>query len=274
MIRTLTKYATAIPLKRRYYQIANWGIATLLGSTLDLVHIVEYPRCGGSWIRHMLQDALDVKQYAMDRHLTSGTIVQTHSLPQPAIRKPIVILRDPRDIMVSFYFKKIHFDKHLRKGKAFSTSQFRHDPEREAQDDFLEFLKVHLISPEHPRFHFRDFAKAWLFDRESFSVKYEDCKQDAEHQLRRMLGFLDKAVGDDKITLAVEQNSFENRTLRRSGKIRKPGEAEVGQFERKGIVGDWKNVFNSQAAEIFQKYEGGTLIKLGYEPDASWASRV
>ena len=223
----------------------------------------------------MLQDAMGIKQYAMDRHLTRGTIVQTHSLPQPAIRKPIVVLRDPRDIMVSFYFKKIHFDRQARNGKVFLTGSFQHDPKRETSVDFCEFLSAHLVAPEHPRFHFRDFAKSWVFDREnSFTVKYEDCKQDAESQLRRMLDFVGKKVDDEQIVHAVEKNSFENRTLQRSGKKRKPGEAESGQFERKGIVGDWKNVFNSESAKIFDKYEGEPLIKLGYETDSDWVSQI
>jgi len=131
------------------------------------------------------------------------------------------------------------------------------------------------VSPEHPRFHFGDFAKVWVFDRgNSFTVKYEDCKQDAERELRRMLHFVGKEASDEKIRLAVEKKSFENRTLRRSGRKRKPGEADTGQFERKGIVGDWKNLFNSDAAKIFNKHEEQALIKLGYEPNSDWVSQI
>lgn len=275
MSKNLVERITAIPLKRRYYQIANWTIATLFGRALNLVHVAEYPRCGGTWIRHMLQDAMGIPQYAMNRHLTSGTIIQTHSLPQPAIRKPIVILRDPRDIMVSFYFKKIHFDKKIRSGAGGSIGKFQHDPERETKADFCEFLRAHLVSPEHPRFHFREFANAWVFNRtNSFTVRYEDCKADAEHELRRMLDFVGKEVDNDKILAAVEKNSFENRTLKRSGKTRRPGQADTGQFERKGIVGDWKNVFNLEAARIFDMHEGQALIELGYESSSDWVSQV
>lgn len=274
MIENLSRFFTAIPPKRRYYQIANWTIATLFGRSLELVHMVEYPRCGGSWMRHMLQDATDVKQYAMDRYLTQGTIIQTHTLPQLAVRKPIVIMRDPRDVMVSLYFKKIHFDKHLRKGKEFSTTRFHHDPSKDTQDDFCDFLKVHLVNPDHPRFHFRQFVNEWVSGKESFVVTYEDCKIDAEKQLRRMVEFVGKQVSDEKITAAVEKNTFENRTLQRSGKKRKPGEADSGQFERRGVVGDWRNVFNAEAAQVFEQYEGQTLIKLGYESDSHWVSEV
>jgi hypothetical protein len=69
----------------------------------------------------------------------------------------------------------------------------------------------------------------------------------------------------------VQQNSFENRTKQRSGRARNPGQTDASQFERKGIVGDWRNVFSPEAARLFDQFEGPTLVRLKYEPDSSWA---
>jgi hypothetical protein len=39
---------------------------------------------------------------------------------------------------------------------------------------------------------------------------------------------------------------------------------------RKGIAGDWKNVFAERDKKIFKKEAGGLLVELGYEKDHDW----
>jgi hypothetical protein len=39
---------------------------------------------------------------------------------------------------------------------------------------------------------------------------------------------------------------------------------------RKGIAGDWRNVFTERDKAIFKEEAGGLLIKLGYERDSNW----
>ena len=51
---------------------------------------------------------------------------------------------------------------------------------------------------------------------------------------------------------------------------RKAGEEDRSSFLRKGIAGDWKNHFNTEAVNIFDHYAGETLIKLGYEKNHDW----
>ena len=103
-------------------------------------------------------------------------------------------------------------------------------------------------------------------------MKYEDFKTEPAIQLRRLTDFVGVEVPDSKIDEAVEKNSFANRTKRRGGKVRTTGETDNSQFERKGIVGDWKNLFSDDAKKLFAKHEGDTLVKLEYEPNQDWAS--
>ena len=224
-------------------------------------------------MRHLMQDSMDIPQYAYDRPLSKNTIIQCHVLPSPMIRRAVVLFRDPRDATVSFYHKKVNYDKNFRGGKLFTVGDFRHDPDRDVKEDFYEFLKVHLVEPDHPRFTFGKFANLWLAQENTCVAKYEDFKTEPAVQLRRLTDFVGADVSDEKIEFAVENNSFANRTKRRSGKERAPGESDNGQFERKGIVGDWKNHFTNAAKKLFAQHEGQTLIKLGYEPDESWADR-
>ena len=76
--------------------------------------------------------------------------------------------------------------------------------------------------------------------------------------------FSDLDVPETTIKRVVDNYSFENQTRR------KPGEENINSFLRKGVSGDWKNHFNSQAKEVFKYHAGDLLIKLGYEKDKNW----
>lgn len=268
----LWKRLTAVPLSRRYYQVANGVVNYCWGGALQIVHLAEYPRCGGTWIRHLMQDALGVEQYATDRIISKNTIIQCHALPHQGIRRAVVVFRDPRDAMVSFYHKKVHYDKRFRGDRPLEFGGYRHDPERAVEVDFYAYLKAQLEAPDHPRFSFGQFARAWLEQPNTCVVKYEDCKADPVRELDRLVRFVGREVPESVLADAVEKNSFANRTRQRSGAVRREGESDSSQFERKGIVGDWRNLFTQQACDLFLKHEGETLRRLGYEPDHSWAT--
>ena len=271
-MKNLIRRFSSVPIASRYYQLVNGIINAACGGSMQILHVIEYPRCGGSWIRHIMQDAMDIQQYAYDRLLTRNTIIQCHSLPNWQIRRPVVLFRDPRDSLVSFYHKMTSFDKTLTDRPNLAFANYRHDVERPVQEDFADFLESHLIEPQHPRFTFHQFAKQWMDQQDTCVVRYENFKTNPRSELKKIVEFANWEIGDEELIAAIEKNSFENRTKMRSGKSRKPGESDVGQFERKGIIGDWKNLFNQRAKETFLKYEGETLCLLGYEQDTSWAN--
>ena len=271
---TIWKRLTATSFSNRYYQVSNGVINALLGRRLGITHLVEYPRCGGTWIRHLLQDALDIRQYAYDRRLSRNTIIQCHKLPNWMIRRAIVVFRDPRDAMVSFYHKQVHYDQKFRGQRPLAIGPYRPDPQRDLQDDFVEFLKAQLTAPEHPRFSFGEFATRWLAEDNACYAKYEDFKTNPVKQLARLAEFMGQTPLHEQLEQAVEKNSFANRTRRRSGTVRTPGQSDNHQFERKGIVGDWQNVFSQAARRLFDKFEGETLLTLGYEPDHQWVDAL
>ena len=272
MKNRIWKRLTGTSWSNRYYQVTNGLINAIAGKPLHITHLVEYPRCGGTWIRHLLQDSLGIPQYAYDRRLSKNTIIQCHKLPSWMIRQAIVVFRDPRDAMVSFYHKQVHYDQRFRGQRPLEIGSYQHDPDREPQDDFLAFLKVHLVSPEHPRFRYGEFAKRWLAASNTCYAKYEDFKKQPAVELDRLTRFLGHSVPADQLAAAIEKNSFANRTQRRSGQLRKPGQSDNHQFERKGIVGDWHNLFNLEARRCFAELEGETLVTLGYEPDNNWVN--
>ena len=53
-------------------------------------------------------------------------------------------------------------------------------------------------------------------------------------------------------------------------KGRTRGQEDPTSFFRKGIAGDWRNVFTEEDKVLFKKEAGDLLIKLGYEEDLDW----
>lgn len=51
---------------------------------------------------------------------------------------------------------------------------------------------------------------------------------------------------------------------------RKRGEEDSTSGCRKGIAGDWRNVFTDRDRAIFKEHAGGLLIELGYERNENW----
>ncbi|QYJ16091.1 hypothetical protein Rxycam_01922 [Rubrobacter xylanophilus DSM 9941] len=95
-------------------------------------------------------------------------------------------------------------------------------------------------------------------------VRYEDLLARPHEELARLLHFLGADAGEEKVRGCVEAASFE-----RLSRGRRRGE-EAPDFFRKGIAGDWKNVFTEHNRREFKEAAGDLLIRLGYERDESW----
>ena len=96
-------------------------------------------------------------------------------------------------------------------------------------------------------------------------VRYEDLLENTEEETGRLLEFLGVDAGKESVRRCIEAASFEKM----SGG-RKPGEEDPDSFYRKGIAGDWKNVFTGRDRQVFKEAAGDLLIKLGYEKDNDW----
>ncbi len=58
-----------------------------------------------------------------------------------------------------------------------------------------------------------------------------------QKHLEQVAGFFGLDLTDAQIARIVDENSFQKRTKR------KPGTEDRGAHARKGVVGDWRNVF-------------------------------
>lgn len=260
-----------VPFARRSVQAANIILEAAFGRYLGLVHVLEHPKCGGSWVRNMIRTYLGTELFLHDRLIRPREVIMSHRLHRRRFRKPIVVVRDPRDMYVSYY----HFQTSYEiSGRDLSLNRhFHHDPARPVEEDFADYLRARLLYPAHPWFYYSQFLDSWLNRPKICVVRYEDCLRDPEAELVRMIRFLGHPIDLERIRSTVEATSFKTITQEKYGKAREAGREDNTKFHRKGVVGDWRNYFNEEACRLLQKIEGYSLWRLGYEKDETWIDR-
>lgn len=140
--------------------------------------------------------------------------------------KTIFLIRDPLDVMVSYYYQLAHRKKRYR-GK---LSDFVRDPKFGIQRvvSFLNFIATQRNGFEH----------RWVF--------YEDLIRDTKAQIVEILKFAGIEVKEELIFEAVEFASFENmKKMERTGqygeKLSVDSTKDPASFKvRKGIVGAYR----------------------------------
>lgn len=97
-------------------------------------------------------------------------------------------------------------------------------------------------------------------------VRYEDLLARPQEEAGRLLRFLGAEADEKTVKRCVEAVSFEKRALGR----KKGEEDPTSVGARKGVAGDWKDVFTERDKRIFKEVAGDVLIKVGYEKDNDW----
>ncbi len=103
-----------------------------------------------------------------------------------------------------------------------------------------------------------------LFGENYFEFRYEDHLYRPHEALQQLFGFLAADTNPETIAQVVEANRFEKMTGR------KPGQEDSKSFHRKGVAGDWREVFTERDKQIFKEEAGEMLVSLGYEKGLNW----
>ncbi len=231
----------------------------------------EYPKSGGTWLAQMLAAATGLPFPTHRLPMMRPQILQGHYLWPAGIRDAVVIWRDGRDVMLSFYFQRVIGNEYSVLAE---TTRIRQqlgisDPS-DIEGNLPRFLEYCFTTPRHPRFNWGQFVSVWAGRRSVVETKYESLKQDAGTELARVLSKLDYPMPEaSAINDIVEQFSFRRQSQKRA---QLSGHQRSNGFLRKGIVGDWKNHFSIEARQLFDHYAGTSLIALGYETNHEWAT--
>ncbi len=102
-----------------------------------------------------------------------------------------------------------------------------------------------------------------LFGENYHEVRYEDLLDDPAAELGRLFAFLGVDHDPGVAARVADQNTFEKATGRERG------EEDPAHFNRKGVAGEWKEVFTDRDRRVFEEKAGGLLAELGYGPDGA-----
>ncbi len=239
-----------------------------LSGTLPLYIVTEYPKSGGTWFGQMLSAYLNVPFPRNRRPEFKSCIMHAHLRYSPLMRNVTCVIRDGRDVVVSWYYHSLFPNE--RNSPYLVEKTRRENPFRDYDDitaNLPRFIE-YLFTVENRRlFHFNwnEFIESWTDKQTATFVKYEDLVADAASALRPVVEKLTGTRADmQRLQEIREQYSFKRLAKR------EPGSENRASFMRKGIVGDWRNHFDRAACEVFGQYAGDTLIKLGYETDQRW----
>lgn len=175
--------------------------------------LVSYPKSGNTWVRmliahvirpgaslnameQLVPDIYRARRKDLARAYTfpgGGRLLKSHESFQPTYRRVIYLVRDPRDVCVSYFHYKM----------AFST-----DPQVEAS--FEVFSRRFLQGELDPYGTWSEHVCGWLCAEaaEVLLVKYEDLLNDTSVWLERITEYLDLEVSRQERDQAIQACSL------------------------------------------------------------------
>lgn len=205
-----------------------------------------YPKSGLTWLIHLLSDTFDLTQHNDPNaevqgywgdNGNNGIIRKRHTPNLGQYDKVIHIQRDPRDVMVS----AMHYRRH-------------HD---------FDFALLVFASPiEHEiggTWTYEEYLYSWI-NSNHFVTRYEWLHSKPVEELGRIADYIGIEVISDKITQAIERQSFE--AMRQ--------QLNDDHFMRLGQVGDWRNHFTREQGEKFNDLLGEFMLSQGYIDSLDW----
>lgn len=228
------------------------------------VFLVGYPKSGNTWMQHLIAGVL----FGMDMRIAPDSLVQdlvpsvhsaayyrrylrwtffaTHDLPRSYHRRVVYLVRDGRDVMVSYY----HYLKALNG----------------AAPDYMDMvLSGKNLFPCRWHEHVEQWA-ANPYNAEMITISYESLKRDTVAELRRLCEF----VGLERDQFLLESVSRGCSFASMREKERKLGWDERSfwpkhaAFVRRGAVGEFQNEMPAPVLEAFMNVSSAALRHFGY----------
>ena len=240
------------------------------GSPQD-AFLVSYPKSGNTWLKFMLTYLLSGREADFDSDSTTvaevgshratpsvlpggGRLIKSHepySGPQRRFyRKAIYLIRDGRDVAVSYYYTLI------RRGLY--------------EGEFGPFLRLFLGGGVDGYGPWHQHVESWLASplRQGASLlvlKYEDLLTHPAHDLSAAMEFLGMPAAQDRVEETIHKYSAERmRERERLSRFHSKQKRRDIMFVRTAGRGDWARTFSAEDEELFAGVTGDLLERLGY----------
>ena len=257
-------------------QIAGRGLTVFP----DDVFLVSYPRSGNTWARFLLGNLIYPSEpvtfsnvesripeiyFNPDRAMRSlprPRILKSHECFQPHYGRVMYIVRDPRDVAVSYYHHCV---------KA-----------RNIPDDYPieRFVPRFIAGDFDVKFgSWRDNVLSWTslrgHDPAFLMLRYEDMKENPVRELGRVVAFLERCsfgnvdsrpeaiertikLSSPERMRALEQKEASRWVLTKNTRSDKP-------FVRSAQSGTWRSQLGAVSIAAIESAWGDLMQKLGYE---------
>lgn len=240
----------------------------------DDTFLVSFPKSGNTWTRFLvcniinpdrpvtfaalesrIPEIYDVTDRAL-RAFPRPRVIKSHEAFDPRYKKIIYIVRDPRDVAVSYYEFQL-------KRRVISEVLSLED-----------FIPIFLESGIEPKLGtWGDHVLSWLATRQGRSnfllLRYEDMKQRTQEEATKIADFLGFDSSPEHIARAVDLSSFERmRKLEteQSGQWKETRKTRQDKpFVRKGVVGGWRSTLPERSVAQIESAWGNIMRMLGYE---------
>ena len=190
----------------------------------------------------------------LKQRLRGRYIIPMHVL---ATKKIVMLVRDPRDIIVSAYFQESKRE-HGHKQTALSLEDFIHDRKRGIASVIEVLNLTHEKVTRCPHY---------------MMLRYEDMRADATRELTRFLSFMGVSPATDLVAQAVAFGDFNNmrkmemNDALNSAKLRPGNREDPSSFKtRKGKVGGFVDYFGAEDLAYLDQHVARLHADFGYQP--------